>query len=674
MDFFAKYSCFQNMTENTHPKLPPSMVSFFRHGGETTHAKTSRYVQKQNVNQKVFDTDIALRRFIMENAEEISILTSLLSAQSVEEKTKAALFTESVQDPKTFCCALKKLKEAPFCPELCGEDPSKVFGVRMYLTAKLDSPNATDRVLEFACWCIWMQYKTRIYLHIDIIKSFCSKWKLSIHDMIEYILPHPSCKGMYTSPKLRADELCIASCLQSAETCAHADSWADAISVLPLDDVQKSVITSCLSSPVSLIVGGAGVGKTTLLSHLVGILCAGASAKKIVCMAFTHKARRCLQSKFNMSSSPEITVCTIHSYISSIRRLLSDVGAAAAGTLSAAKAAQAQENARKAHQMQEHFYIIDESSMVDFELLAQLCQVLTTCKSILPKFKYQLCIVGDDGQLPPIDRGELFREFCAGSIDDCAKKHRLERCYRTNAADLFDACNMLRNGVMRLASSSSWNIIVAKDDEDIQEQLLKIVSGEVKTQDDGKMAQYIAWQNKDVRMINVAIQQELLTAGLVGPAFWRSGYQMFYQGDRVVFGGDNQPDVNLSNAMTGTVTRILTSASGRQVSVGMVVKWDADDVPESTVRANSGILRDIWLSYCMTVHKSQGSEYDMVVIPCYECQKMIRCLDRRWLYTAATRAKSKVIIICTRDVVDFVKKEPSAAPTSAMSHFLRGLM
>lgn len=656
-------------------EIPAHLASFFHHG--SSMPKTMR----------PFDTDLALRRFLAAHAEEVRVLETLLHASGDDEKRRVAAWQDGIDDPKAFFTGLKRLREAPFTPELFGEKPALVFGVRRFVDEKLRvgaEPGARGMSLEFACWCIWLSYKTRIYLHSDIIKAFCSKWSIDLHDMIDYVVPHPTTRGIFTSPKMRSDVAAIVSYFCNAEVHAQGRLEALTASASTLDDLQRQVLASCLTTPVSVVVGGAGVGKTTLLAQMVATLSAPLAQERpiqVVCMAFTHKARRCLQSKFvpggAASASAAVSVCTIHSYVSSLRRILADLLSTAAGQPTAASAAtKTARAAQAAHQMQEHFFIIDEASMVDLELMAELADAINTCKALLPKFKFQLCIVGDDGQLPPIDRGELFRELCEGAPVDgkVMQRHRLEKCYRTSSVDLFNACNALRAGALTMQSLlDSWQVLVVDTEEGIDTALDRIIE-ERSTCDLAAGTQYIAWQNKDVRRINTSVQQQMLTEGVVGPAFWRIGYQLFYLGDRVVYGGENQADTNLSNAMTGTVVRILASAGGRAgSSVGVVVKWDSDDVSESAVRSNSSILRDIYLAYCMTVHKSQGSEYDVVVVPCYEAQKMMRCLDRRWLYTAATRAKTKAIIICTRDVEEFIKKPLAPTPTSAINHLLSHL-
>jgi ATP-dependent exoDNAse (exonuclease V) alpha subunit len=207
---------------------------------------------------------------------------------------------------------------------------------------------------------------------------------------------------------------------------------------------------------------------------------------------------------------------------------------------------------------------------------------------------------------------------------------RLTKCYRTDTYDLFDAFENIRKGIFP-KSSTHFQIHFAQNDKDINSIVGKLISCvNIDT------TQFIAWQNKDVYKLNQWVQSQLIKKQKIGPAQFKG----YYEGDRVVYTGENNKH-ECTNAMIGQVVKV-TSRS-------MTINWDGK---KESVYSDSTV--DVSLAYCITVHKSQGSEYNNVVVPCYDVDKMMACLDRRWLYTAVTRAKQHISVIATQNIKEFV--------------------
>jgi exodeoxyribonuclease V alpha subunit len=661
--------------------------------------------------------DLSTKRFIAAHPKEIAVLEAVLRAQTSADRAHVEVIVQNVQDRRAFCSELLRLKETPALPNTCGERVQSIFAVRDALAKRLGVPltSTAQERLAFAGWCVFEQYKTRMYLPTDAIRAASRGYDIDTADFFEYLVPFAAVgggrKGVFTTPKLRQAESNIASCLRGASVVsAYDDNDAnraadDEVHGVHMDAVQRQHLALCLQSPVSCIAGGAGVGKTTLLGAMVQRLARPCPDQgpanlnnlnnlndlnnrviSVVCMAFTHKARRCLQAKLVPQVDPVldearpaqaaqdvVQVQTIHAYVAHLQRTL-----VSGELLKAARPV---------------FFIIDEASMIDVELFASLSSCLLAMKAACPRFAYQFCIVGDDGQLPPIDRGELFRELCSQQADAALREpgreepfgglvvpvHRLTKCYRTDAIDLFDACNAMRHGVLVELNSASWKYLKVGSDDDIRVALEDIIGEQCRASD--RVVQYIAWQNKDVRVINACVQEAMLAAGRVGPATWRAnGRCVFHLGDRVVYGGEQQQQQQqqvtkpaaaggpnssmLTNAMTGTVQEVIRMSGA---PVGVRIAWDASGVPDTVVRASSSkLLQDISLAYCLTVHKAQGSEYDNIVVPCFEVEKMMHCLDRRWLYTAVTRAKVQATILATPALSQFVERPICALPVSGL--------
>jgi exodeoxyribonuclease V alpha subunit len=234
--------------------------------------------------------------------------------------------------------------------------------------------------------------------------------------------------------------------------------------------------------------------------------------------------------------------------------------------------------------------------------------------------------VGDNYQLAPIGRGEIFRKY----VDKGgASVLKLEKCYRADSQDLFQAYQTVREGLL---PSTSANFTVTLS-EDVDDEAMKIISSMTK---DCEIS-FIAWQNKDVFKLNKWIQEHRLGLKGIGP----QKHKWFYKGDRVIYVGENEGP--LTNSLCGVISDITPK--------GVKVAWESG---ESSLVTN---MQKLTLGYCSTVHKSQGSEYEHVAVICYDVRKMCCCLDRRWLYTAVTRGKQSVRLVAPESLSEFVCRD-----------------
>ena len=596
-----------------------------------------------------------------------------------------------LQDWRAFVSGLSALARSPLQTIEHGEHSAHTYNVRMALVRVCEHQCRPNDELRFAAWCLWKQYPSRVYLHSDAIKGFCGKCHISLDRMLAYLIQHSREPSFFTSPAIKKAEDDVRRFLVGARPLGvqHMPSPQ-------LDTVQNSIVASVLEGTgASVIVGGAGVGKTTTIASLVEQASATCS---VVCMAYTHKARRVMAAKMMKSSSfssatNNIRISTIHSFIGTAKQAASASSTSSSATTVLNKAkytsgkitsffrpvvATATDTRATdlGHGTRRRacLYVLDEASMIDLQLLADLAEVIMNADE-----NYQLCFVGDDGQLPPMSRGEVFRQLTRMThphpdlqedglpLNDAIHVHRLMTCYRTSSRALFDGCQALRSGVLRLGADndSSWEVRTVASDKDVYTELYKMI----KTCACPEETQYIAWQNKDVRKINELVQQHLVESGVLQSRDSWQPYgqkqQQFYEGDKVVYVGENiakqkqSGGRELTNAMTGVVTQAS--------STSMTVIWE-NDLATTIINGAKSVpaAKDVQLAYCVTVHKSQGSEHDVVVVPCLEVEKMKLLLDRRWLYTAATRAKRRAVIIATADLSSFVSKAVADIPLNSL--------
>jgi DNA replication protein DnaC len=264
-------------------------------------------------------------------------------------------------------------------------------------------------------------------------------------------------------------------------------------------------------------------------------------------------------------------------------------------------------NKRKASKLPPTLFIIDEGSMVDVELLGEFAMiVLRDCEA------WQICIAGDAGQLAPVGRGECFRK-AVDQLKGTDQLFVLEKCYRTSFNELFEAQRCIRNGRIPDPTPGIVDVAVLKSENDVWHALKEVI------QTEGANVQYIAWQNVHIQKINDLVQSRV---------HGKEECRIFEMNDKVVYIGENKG--SMTTAMFGTVVRL----GAMKISVA----WE--DGEERSVSK-----KDIQLAYCMTVHKFQGSEAPDVCVIALNIPTMASVLDRRWIYTAATRAKGRLRII-----------------------------
>lgn len=539
---------------------------------------------------------------------------------------------DHIVDWKKFIKSLTVLKGNPYVKDDKGEDPTQYIRVRDQIVSILPTQdkekiasNIDARRYAFAAWSLWNQpaNKSKMYMPVATIVTYCNKQSLDIDEFYKNVRKHPhGVKGVLLSADLADAEAIIQKFLENAEASAITPPMYK-----ELDTVQNNTIRSMLASRFGALQGGAGVGKTTTVGRLIDSIIktpnlqeqshntptTASSPPTVFCLAFTHKAKRCIMEKLAdmQIANDYIRVSTIHSFIATYTRQDAIIPKC--------------------------YILVDESSMIDIELLASLAEVVASKCSF-----YQLGFVGDIMQLPPITRGEFFRHLVTSKGRHVNELHK---CYRTDKPDLFDAYQAIRQGKLPL-TSENFKVVTVDSDKDINSQVGKLIYLNFATLQSS--TQFIAWQNKDVYKINQWVQAALLKQHKIGP----TSYKTFYKGDKVIYRGENTK--TLTNAMIGRVTE--TSARS------MSVQWE-DGL---TTQVTHETVKNINLAYALTVHCLQGSECDNVIIACYEVEKMKYCLDRRFLYTGVSRGKQHVTVITTPNIESFLSEPIKRSPLTGV--------
>lgn len=254
--------------------------------------------------------------------------------------------------------------------------------------------------------------------------------------------------------------------------------------------------------------------------------------------------------------------------------------------------------------------IIDESSMIDLRIFSILLSRIKNETTVI--------FVGDDGQLPPVGIGQPFSDIM--KIPDIQHVH-LQRIMR-NCGAICTNAEVIRSGKGHLQKENDFVVKMYPDDL----SMLKDVAAEA-TADKGQCICPVKSEENGCEKLNNLMQPK------TNNFLIKSGKRSFFKGDKIVC-LRNDYELELYNGDIGIVTGRV---GDNPFDCDMMANIAGKDVfiPRS-------YFQDVDLAYCITVHKSQGSEFSVTHVVLPVGPEII--MTSRLLYTAVTRAKTQVII------------------------------
>src|ERR1019366_1084597 len=278
--------------------------------------------------------------------------------------------------------------------------------------------------------------------------------------------------------------------------------------------------------------------------------------------------------------------------------------------------------------------VVDEASMLDLPTADSLAQAIAPGTRLL--------LVGDVDQLPSVGPGAVLRDVIASDVVPCV---RLRQIFRQAARSLIVTnAHRINEGEMPVSgasgdsasSAADFFIVERRDPERARATVIELVTSRIPDRfglDPVRDIQVLTPMNRGPAgavALNQALQEALNPVGI---ALVR-GARTFRVGDKVMQ-LRNDYDKSVYNGDVGLVESIDPE------EVAMTVRFDGRAV---TFEASE--LDDLVLAYACTVHKSQGSEYPAVVIPLLTTHFVM--LSKNLLYTAVTRGKRLVVLVCDR--------------------------
>lgn len=371
------------------------------------------------------------------------------------------------------------------------------------------------------------------------------------------------------------------------------------------NDNQKQAIKESYEKDFLIITGGPGTGKTTIMKGITELyrtlnkLSYERLEEKIALLAPTGRAAK------RMNETTLLKASTIHRFL----RWQKETNKFQVNEYNKSKV---------------EFIIIDEASMIDTYLMASLLKgISANCKIVM---------VGDDHQLPSVGPGQLLHDLIESNKLEVVK---LEQLYRQGKdSNILSLAYDIRKGQL--------NQTIFNKDVDLtfiacpQEQVIPNIVEISNTYKDisYKDFQILAPMYKTltgIDEINNHVQQIFNPPDQIKKQL-RIGEVTFRENDKVIQ-LTNMPEENVYNGDIGIINRIVTSPK-KEIHI---------DFDGNMVKYTPSNFNNFRLAYAISIHKAQGSEFDIVILPIV--RNYNKMLYRKLVYTAVTRSKKKLYLI-----------------------------
>lgn len=382
---------------------------------------------------------------------------------------------------------------------------------------------------------------------------------------------------------------------------------------------QKNAIKNAINNGISVITGGPGTGKTTIIKCIIEIL--KQNRQKFMLLAPTGRASK------RLSDSTGEEAKTIHRALE-----------VASGDLANISRFVYNEN----NTFKTNVVIVDEVSMVDVSLMHHLCKALPRdCKLIL---------VGDKDQLPSVGPGNVLADIISSGLITVSM---LTKIYRQNDDSLIVSnAHLINAGKMPLINNASKDFFFEEkyDLESIKNSIIDMVVKRLPkfTGLGSAQIQVLAPLKAGVCGIdnlNRALQEKINPPSIEKMEI-PVGENIFRVGDKVMQTANNY---NLVwTKMNGFIEEQGEGVFNGDIGNIELIDFQTNEVVVMFEDGRKCLyprteLSQLSLAYAITIHKSQGSEFDVVVMPVIAGPSMI--LTKNLIYTAVTRAKKIVVII-----------------------------
>jgi exodeoxyribonuclease V alpha subunit len=381
-----------------------------------------------------------------------------------------------------------------------------------------------------------------------------------------------------------------------------AVEWIQNILKINFAKAQKEAIKASVSEKIQIITGGPGTGKSTITKAIIQIT--EKLSKKIILAAPTGRAAK------RMSEITYRSASTIHSLLKFDFK---------SGTF----------KFNSDHPLDTDLIIVDEASMIDTKLFYHLLKAIPS--------HARLILIGDINQLPSVGPGNILRDLIESTV---IPTQTLTFIFRQGKGSKISYnAHLINEGLFpKLVSEKEddFFFIEAKEPEEVLESILNLVSKKIPEKysfDPLKEIQVLAPMRKGLigtEALNTKLQNILNPSQQALVSYGRR----FALGDKVMQLRNNYQK-EIFNGDIGYISSIDQDEQSLEINFeGRICSYRASELDE------------VSLSYCVSIHKYQGSESPCIVMPIHTHHFKLLC--RNLLYTGLTRGKKLVILVGTK--------------------------
>ena len=398
-------------------------------------------------------------------------------------------------------------------------------------------------------------------------------------------------------------------------------------SSISYDSIQKEAIRQAINQKVFILTGGPGTGKTTVINCIIAVYAQlrGLDLRKvndlpILLAAPTGRAARRMNELTGLPSA------TIHRHLG----MTGD-----------------DDTSHLDDYLDADFIIVDEFSMVDTWLANQLLSSISS--------QTKLLIVGDADQLPSVSPGQVLADLLQIPT---IPQTKLETIYRqSEESTIVTLASQIQKGILPadFTDKKADRSYFEARNEHIPPMIEKIASAAIRSGIPAQDVQVLAPMYRGPAGID---QINNLMQNLINPVekdelTFEAPDCQYRQGDRVIH-LVNDAESNVFNGDLGYISDLLPAKYTDSKQDELTIDFDGNEL----VYQRSEWYK-IRLAYAMSIHKSQGSEFPVVILPITKSSH--RMLQRNLIYTAITRAKSKLILLGEKAAFDYAAKNTGTA-------------
>ncbi|MGI6771242.1 MAG: ATP-dependent RecD-like DNA helicase [Acholeplasmataceae bacterium] len=583
--------------------------------------RIERFYQQLLENQSLEGVTIDLFELDIKGATAMKLITTYGLKAATIAKTNPFRLIDEVQGIGFI--RADEIREKVGIPE---DDPRRIkaaiiYSIREYGERNGDTYATEEQVFDYA----------KQFLKIDLdfdpfVKELIREKKLVLEDHRYYLAPAYYAEvgvarkilelNMSSRPKL--EEAIIDQSINKIEKLIG----------ITYTDIQKEAIKVSVNNEVTVITGGPGTGKTTIIDGLMQVysdingITASYMPEHIKVMAPTGRAAKRMREILDFKAT------TIHK----------GLGMGYDGIFTY------DEN----NLFSENLIIIDEASMIDIFLANSLLKAI--------KNNAKVVIVGDVDQLPSVGPGLFLKDLIDSGSCAVVRLDEIHRQARgSNIVKIANKVNKQTIGYEDLVSDSDTYIYKINRSE-LKRLVLRLVQGAI---DQGysliEDIQILIPQYKGdfgIDMVNEIIQEMYIENKEIHV---KHGDVNYYVGDKVIQ-LENDALKDVMNGDIGVVSGIVFDSKDKPT---IYVNFDGRDL--SYAKSD---LDQINLAYAISIHKSQGSEYPIVIIPIVK--NYIHMLRKELLYTAITRAKAYLFLMGDVDLMIYASNRETAKRQSTL--------